>query len=83
MLNRSASLAMSTSVLEALPGKLDVKRRSHSILYLSNHEIVYILTGFKNATPTSCHILPKTNNANFLCFDEVFMKWLLQQTPKF
>ena len=25
MLNRSASLAMSTSVLEALPGKLDIK----------------------------------------------------------
>ena len=26
MLNRSASLAISTSVLKALPGKLDVKR---------------------------------------------------------
>ena len=25
MLNRSASLAMSTSVLKALPGKLDIK----------------------------------------------------------
>ena len=25
-----ASLAMSTSVLKALPGKLDIKRRSHS-----------------------------------------------------
>ena len=30
----SASLAMSTSVLEALPGKLDIKRHSPSILYL-------------------------------------------------
>ena len=28
MLNRSASLAMSTSVLKALPGKLDIKRHS-------------------------------------------------------
>ena len=28
MLNHSASLAMSTSVLEALPGKLDSKRHS-------------------------------------------------------
>ena len=35
MLNRSASLAMSTSVLKALPGKLDIKRHSPSILYLS------------------------------------------------
>ena len=34
MLNRSASLAMSTSVLKALPGKLDIKRDSPSILYL-------------------------------------------------
>ena len=35
MLNRSASLAMSTSVLKALPGKLDIKRHSPSILYIS------------------------------------------------
>ena len=35
MLNRSASLAMSTSVLKALPGKLDIKRHSPSILYLN------------------------------------------------
>ena len=33
MLNRSASLAMSTSVLKALPGKLDIKIHSPSILY--------------------------------------------------
>ena len=32
----SASLAMSTSVLKALPGKLDIKRHSRSILYLSH-----------------------------------------------
>ena len=35
MLNRSASLVMSTSVLKALPGKLDFKRHSPSILYLA------------------------------------------------
>ena len=35
MFNRSASLAMSTGVLKALPGKLDIKRHSPSILYLS------------------------------------------------
>ena len=35
MLNRSAGLAMSTCVLKALPGKLDIKRHSTSILYSS------------------------------------------------
>ena len=30
----SASLAMSTSVLKALPGKLDIKRHSPSTLYI-------------------------------------------------
>ena len=37
MLNRLASLAMSTSVLKALPGKLDIKSHSPSILYLPAH----------------------------------------------
>ena len=37
MLNRSANLAMSTSVLKALPGKLDIKRHSPSILYFYIH----------------------------------------------
>ena len=32
MLNRSASLAMSTSVLKALPGKLGIKIHSPSVL---------------------------------------------------
>ena len=35
MLNHSASLTMSTSVLKALSGKLDIKRHSLSILYLA------------------------------------------------
>ena len=37
MLNRRASLAMSTSILDALPGKLDIKRHSvtRSFLYFS------------------------------------------------
>ena len=34
MLNCSASLAMSISVLKALPGKRDIKRHSPSILYM-------------------------------------------------
>ena len=33
--DRSTSLAMSTSVLKTLPGKLDIKRHSPSILYIS------------------------------------------------
>ena len=40
MLNRSASLAMSTSVLKALPGKLDIKRHSSCILYLSTKTVL-------------------------------------------
>ena len=35
MLNRSASLAMSTNVLKALPGKLDIKRHTPNILFIS------------------------------------------------
>ena len=34
MLNRSASLVVSKSILKALPGKLDIKRHSPSILCL-------------------------------------------------
>ena len=43
MLNHSASLAMSTSFLKALPGKLDTKRHSPSILYISTVEIPSII----------------------------------------
>ena len=45
MLNRSAKLAMSTSDLEALPGKVDIKRHSLSILYLAstNVQVYYFL----------------------------------------
>ena len=35
MFNRSASLMMSTSIPKALPGKLDIKRLSPSILHVS------------------------------------------------
>ena len=46
MLNRSASLAMSTGVLKALPGKLDIKRHSPSILFvlcLMPNKIMYVM----------------------------------------
>ena len=45
MLNCSASLAMSTSVLKALPGKLDIKRHSPSILFFSK-SVYYCLFSF-------------------------------------
>ena len=55
MLNGLASLTMSTSVLEALPGKLDIKRHSPSILYLQpGYEIMvhiaYALTLYSRGT---------------------------------
>ena len=37
MLNRSTILAMSASVLEALPCKLIIKRHSPSILFIFGH----------------------------------------------
>ena len=36
MFNHLASLGMSTSILKALPGKLDIKRHSSSILYIAH-----------------------------------------------
>ena len=43
MLNRSTSLAMSTNILKALPGKLDIKRHSPGILYV---DILFLLFHF-------------------------------------
>ena len=44
MLNRLASLTMSTSVLKALPGKLDINRHSPSILYIQLKSELLMLT---------------------------------------
>ena len=44
MLNRTASLAMSTSILKALPGKIDIKRLSPSLvvsMYVPELRLVY------------------------------------------
>ena len=49
LLNLSTSLAMSTSVLKALPGKLDIKRHSPSILYLYG-DILNSLSASDNKT---------------------------------
>ena len=61
MLNRSASLAMSTCVLKALPGKLDIKRHSPSILSLVFKGLLtvprrYVYCGsFLLIMPCVCH----------------------------
>ena len=58
MLNCSASLAMSTSVLEALPGKLDIKRHSPSFLYLLQHKCQHcslVLLYFSSLFATNMH----------------------------
>ena len=39
MLTGSASLLMSAIILKALPGKLDIKRHSPSLLYVLVHQI--------------------------------------------
>ena len=39
MVNHSANPRDSTSILKALPGKLDIKRRSPGILYEPLHDI--------------------------------------------
>ena len=49
MLNRSASLAMSTCVLKALPGKLDIKRHSPSILYVHFNAIADVFKHLQEA----------------------------------
>ena len=42
LISSSASLALSTSVLKALPGKLDIKRHTPSILYLCHVGVVLL-----------------------------------------
>ena len=53
MLNRSASLAMSTRVLKALPDKLDIKRHSPSILYIPDRAPSFAIemTGMLGRSP--------------------------------
>ena len=61
MLNRSASLAMSTSILKALSGNSDIKRLSANIIYifyLSCQEAKYdrvISQKARANSPTPCH----------------------------
>ena len=56
MLNRSASLAMSTCVLKALPGKLDIKGHSPSILYIL---LIYMVIYTFSMSQLSYHTSPE------------------------
>ena len=57
MLNRPASLAMSTSVLKALPGKLDNKRHSPSILYsFSSLATTLVYTAYYDLLTQKCDV---------------------------
>ena len=46
---------MSTSVLKALPGKLDIKRHPSSILYVSIHDLCVFLTLFLSQMLSNFH----------------------------
>ena len=60
MLNRSASLAMSISVLKALHGKLDIKRHSPSILYLDIYPCCIRQYGRLKETFCGCAGIPNS-----------------------
>ena len=59
MLNRSASLVMSTSILKALTGKLDIKRHSSGILYLSPQQAAKAQMTFVQSEPAFCAVSPE------------------------
>ena len=52
-IERSASLAMSPSVLIALPGKLSIKRHSPSIFYVLDMSAFYICCLYSDALQTT------------------------------
>ena len=82
MLNRSASLAMSTCVLKALPGKLDIKRHSPSIFYMKDRlseEAKYACSScdaqFRSNTLLAQHVLGKHGEGIFVCGCGKTFKW--------
>ena len=64
MLNSSASLAMSTRVLKALSGELDIKRHSPSILYFMKN--VHCLF-FVHLVYAALHINLGNDKNNLFC----------------
>ena len=88
MLNRSASLAMSTSVLKALSGKLDIKRHSPSILYISaslamSTSVLIALSGkldIKRHSPSILYLLSPWSSKH-LYFSQLNLGLNRWQTP--
>ena len=58
MLNRSASHAISTSVLKALPDKLGIKRHSPSI----DNSLFFLAKSRRSFTQMACYVPDVTNN---------------------
>ena len=66
MLNCSASLAISTSVLKAFPGKLDIKRYSPSILYIHGWiKLVCSNVDLKEGSSDNIKRLPTASKEDF------------------
>ena len=72
MLNRSASLAMSTSFVKALPGALDIKRHSPSILNISAS--LTVSTSVLKALPGKLDI--KKTHLVFYIYGAYYGLWL-------
>ena len=66
MLNRSASLAMSTCVLKALPGKLDIIIHSPSIIYVFS----LIICNIDTLSDTYC-IIDEPSKVTFTLLESV------------
>ena len=64
LLNRSACLAMSTSILKDLPGKLDIKRHSPCVLYIYISASLAMSTSVLKALPGKLEI--KRNSPSIL-----------------
>ena len=73
MLNRSTSLAMSTGLFKSLPGKLDIKQHSPSIIYISaslamSTSVLKALRGkldIKRHTPSTLYFFGSRRNKTF------------------
>ena len=62
-----SSLAMSTCVLKALPGKLDIKRHSPSILYLPPVNYLIFITTSMNAGQIHTYLMKlKLNRGSYM-----------------
>ena len=71
MLNRSTSLALSTSILKALPGNFDTKRNYPCILYVLDENLSTALSLFDDLV-YRCGLEKRTLFFNIV-FNETFL----------